>query len=150
MHVTLCKSCFKHPSPLSTCQRESSRRQQRGNGYNPENFVIFFKLDHSKQQVALGIRAPSCNFWGLYILPPTDGMALSSDFIHSSKDTFVRTQVCFFYSIVQELDIIELEKRYWYLKAGTKTGKFDFETFRPLVSSCVSDALAKGTVCQSI
>ena len=45
---------------------------------------------------------------------------------------------------MQELDIIELEKRYWYLKSGTKTGKFDLETFMPLVSSCVSETLAKG------
>ena len=49
-----------------------------------------------------------------------------------------------FFIVVQELDIIELEKRYWYLKSGTKTGKFDLETFMPLVSSCVSETLAKG------
>ena len=49
--------------------------------------------------------------------------------------------------VVQELDIIELEKRYWYLKSGTKTGKFDLETFMPLVSSCVSETLAKGMLC---
>ena len=72
----------------------------------------------------------------------------SLDSILASKYTFVATQVRCFYSVVQELDIIELEKRYWYLKAGTKTGKFDFETFRPHVSSCISDALAEGTVYQ--
>ena len=48
---------------------------------------------------------------------------------------------------VQELDIIELEKRYWYLKSGTKTGQFDIETFTPLVLSCVSESLAKGLLC---
>ena len=47
---------------------------------------------------------------------------------------------------MQELDIIELEKRYWYLKSGTKTGKFDMETFIPLIASCVPESLSKGTV----
>jgi hypothetical protein len=66
--------------------------------------------------------------------------------IHSltARKLCVWGHYCTFFIVVQELDIIELEKRYWYLKSGTKTGKFDLETFMPLVSSCVSETLAKG------
>ncbi|CAB3992904.1 Ubiquitin carboxyl-terminal hydrolase 32, partial [Paramuricea clavata] len=60
---------------------------------------------------------------------------------YGETPTFYQTLAKF--TGLQELDIIELEKRYWYLKSGTKTGKFDLETFMPLVSSCVSDSLAK-------
>ena len=47
-------------------------------------------------------------------------------------------------TVVQELDIIELEKRYWTLKSSSKSGKFDLETFIPLVSPPIPKCLCKG------
>ncbi|KAG7232879.1 hypothetical protein INR49_008004, partial [Caranx melampygus] len=35
---------------------------------------------------------------------------------------------------LEESDIIDLEKRYWLLKAQSRTGRFDLETF---VRSCL-------------
>ena len=46
--------------------------------------------------------------------------------------------------LVQETDIIELEKRYWTLKSGTRTGKFDLDTFTPLVSPPIPQCLCQG------
>ncbi|KAM7433841.1 Transcription elongation factorSPT6 [Porites harrisoni] len=45
---------------------------------------------------------------------------------------------------LQEIDVMELEKRYWTLKSGTKTGKFDLETFTPLVSPPIPKCLCPG------
>ena len=50
----------------------------------------------------------------------------------------------FQFVIVQELDVMELEKRYWTLKSGTKTGKFDLETFTSLVSPPIPQCLCPG------
>lgn len=45
---------------------------------------------------------------------------------------------------VEESDIIDLEKRYWLLKAQSRTGRFDLETFVPLVSPPIHAALSEG------
>ena len=45
---------------------------------------------------------------------------------------------------VQETDVMELEKRYWTLKSGTKTGKFDLEVFTSLVSPPIPRCLCPG------
>lgn len=45
---------------------------------------------------------------------------------------------------LQESDVMELEKRYWTLKSGTKTGKFDLETFTSLVSPPIPQCLCPG------
>jgi hypothetical protein len=45
---------------------------------------------------------------------------------------------------VEETDIIELEKRYWTLKAQSKSGRFDKETFQPLISPPVPESLCNG------
>ncbi|XP_006811225.1 ubiquitin carboxyl-terminal hydrolase 32-like [Saccoglossus kowalevskii] len=45
---------------------------------------------------------------------------------------------------LEEADIIELEKRYWQLKALSKTGRFDLETFIPMVSPPVPRNLCEG------
>ncbi|XP_074640674.1 ubiquitin carboxyl-terminal hydrolase 32-like [Tubulanus polymorphus] len=45
---------------------------------------------------------------------------------------------------LEEADIIELEKRYWILKAQSKSGYFDVETFKPLISPPVPDDLCQG------
>ena len=50
----------------------------------------------------------------------------------------------FQFVIVQESDVMELEKRYWTLKSGTKTGKFDLETFTSLVSPPIPQCLCPG------
>lgn len=49
----------------------------------------------------------------------------------------------YFFS-VEETDIIELEKRYWTLKAQSKTGRFDVETFRPVVCPPIPEELCEG------
>ena len=41
---------------------------------------------------------------------------------------------------------MELEKRYWTLKSGTRTGKFDLETFTPLVSLPIPQCLCPGMI----
>ena len=46
---------------------------------------------------------------------------------------------------MEETDIIELEKRYWMLKAQSKTGLFDQETFKPIMCPPVPEALCEGT-----
>ncbi|XP_071945533.1 ubiquitin carboxyl-terminal hydrolase 32-like isoform X2 [Antedon mediterranea] len=45
---------------------------------------------------------------------------------------------------LEEVDIIELEKKYWMLQAQSKTGRFDLETFTPLISPPVPRDLCKG------
>lgn len=49
-----------------------------------------------------------------------------------------------FYPAVEESDIIDLEKRYWLLKAQSRTGRFDLETFVPLVSPPIHASLSEG------
>ncbi|KAI5630266.1 ubiquitin carboxyl-terminal hydrolase 32 isoform X2, partial [Silurus asotus] len=44
----------------------------------------------------------------------------------------------------EESDIIDLEKRYWLLKAQSRTGRFDLETFVPLVSPPIHASLSEG------
>ncbi|XP_061538525.1 ubiquitin carboxyl-terminal hydrolase 32 isoform X5 [Phycodurus eques] len=43
-----------------------------------------------------------------------------------------------------ESDIIDLEKHYWLLKAQSRTGRFDLETFIPLVSPPIHISLCEG------
>ncbi|XP_045069861.1 ubiquitin carboxyl-terminal hydrolase 32-like isoform X1 [Coregonus clupeaformis] len=45
---------------------------------------------------------------------------------------------------LEESDIIDLEKRYWLLKAQSRTGRFDLETFVPLVSPPIHALLSEG------
>ncbi|XP_043975508.1 ubiquitin carboxyl-terminal hydrolase 32 [Gambusia affinis] len=45
---------------------------------------------------------------------------------------------------LEESDIIDLEKRYWLLKAQSRTGRFDLETFVPLVSPPIHGSLSEG------
>ncbi|XP_039612679.1 ubiquitin carboxyl-terminal hydrolase 32 isoform X1 [Polypterus senegalus] len=45
---------------------------------------------------------------------------------------------------LEESDIIDLEKRYWLLKAQSRTGRFDLETFIPLVSPPIHTSLSEG------
>ncbi|XP_041949811.1 ubiquitin carboxyl-terminal hydrolase 32-like isoform X1 [Alosa sapidissima] len=45
---------------------------------------------------------------------------------------------------LEEADIIDLEKRYWLLKAQSRTGRFDLETFVPLVSPPIHTSLSEG------
>nr|XP_033777792.1 ubiquitin carboxyl-terminal hydrolase 32 isoform X1 [Geotrypetes seraphini] len=45
---------------------------------------------------------------------------------------------------LEESDIIDLEKRYWLLKAQSRTGRFDLETFGPLVSPPIHLSLSEG------
>ncbi|XP_048120493.1 LOW QUALITY PROTEIN: ubiquitin carboxyl-terminal hydrolase 32 [Alosa alosa] len=45
---------------------------------------------------------------------------------------------------LEESDIIDLEKRYWLLKAQSRTGRFDLETFVPLVSPPIHASLGEG------
>lgn len=45
---------------------------------------------------------------------------------------------------MEESDIIDLEKRYWLLKAQSRTGRFDLETFAPLVSPPIHPSLSEG------
>uniref|UniRef100_A0A2K5J2U0 ubiquitinyl hydrolase 1 n=1 Tax=Colobus angolensis palliatus TaxID=336983 RepID=A0A2K5J2U0_COLAP len=44
---------------------------------------------------------------------------------------------------LEESDIIDLEKRYWLLKAQSRTGRFDLETFGPLVSPPIRPSLSE-------
>ncbi|XP_052324869.1 ubiquitin carboxyl-terminal hydrolase 32-like [Oncorhynchus keta] len=45
---------------------------------------------------------------------------------------------------LEESDIIDLEKRYWLLKAQSRTGRFDLETFVSLVSPPIHASLSEG------
>uniref|UniRef100_A0A8C7I8F4 ubiquitinyl hydrolase 1 n=1 Tax=Oncorhynchus kisutch TaxID=8019 RepID=A0A8C7I8F4_ONCKI len=44
---------------------------------------------------------------------------------------------------LEESDIIDLEKRYWLLKAQSRTGRFDLETFVALVSPTIHTSLSE-------
>jgi len=50
--------------------------------------------------------------------------------------------VCLF--VVEETDIMELEKRYWLLKGQSRTGKLDLETLVPLISPPVPLSVCPG------
>ena len=45
---------------------------------------------------------------------------------------------------MEETDISELEKRYWVLKAQSKTGRFDQETFKSFVCPPMPETLCEG------
>ncbi|KAK2537355.1 Usp32 [Columba guinea] len=47
---------------------------------------------------------------------------------------------------LEESDIIDLEKRYWLLKAQSRTGRFDLETFAPLVSPPIHPSLSEDSI----
>ena len=49
-----------------------------------------------------------------------------------------------FFIIVEETDISELEKRYWVLKAQSKSGRFDLETFKQFVCPPLPEILSEG------
>ena len=56
----------------------------------------------------------------------------------------LRELCCLRCHLVEETDIMELEKRYWVLKAQSSSGRFDLDTFRPIVSPPVPSALCEG------
>ncbi|KAG8520191.1 Ubiquitin carboxyl-terminal hydrolase 32 [Galemys pyrenaicus] len=58
-----------------------------------------------------------------------------------NKDAFTFSR--WLLSGVEESDIIDLEKRYWLLKAQSRTGRFDLETFGPLVSPPIRPSLSE-------
>lgn len=39
---------------------------------------------------------------------------------------------------------MELEKRYWVLKAYSTSGRFDLDTFRPIVSPPIPETVCQG------
>lgn len=45
---------------------------------------------------------------------------------------------------VEEKDILELEKRYWFLKGSSPTGKLDPDTLVPMISPPLPLMLARG------
>jgi len=45
---------------------------------------------------------------------------------------------------VEETDISELEKKYWILKAQSKSGKFDQDTFKSFVFPTIPESLCEG------
>ena len=45
---------------------------------------------------------------------------------------------------MEEADIIELEKKYWVLQAQSKSGRFDLDTFIPLISPPMPPDLCEG------
>ncbi|XP_071551468.1 ubiquitin carboxyl-terminal hydrolase 32 isoform X3 [Panulirus ornatus] len=45
---------------------------------------------------------------------------------------------------LEETDILELEKRYWYLKGSSPTGKLDPDTLVPMISPPLPPMLARG------
>ncbi|XP_061683734.1 ubiquitin carboxyl-terminal hydrolase 32 [Syngnathoides biaculeatus] len=45
---------------------------------------------------------------------------------------------------LEESDIVDLEKHYWLLKAQSRTGRFDLETFVPLVSPPIHISICEG------
>ncbi|XP_014674736.1 PREDICTED: ubiquitin carboxyl-terminal hydrolase 32-like [Priapulus caudatus] len=74
-----------------------------------------------------------------WLLKEPTSVALTND---SETPTFYQTLAGVTH--LEELDIIELEKRYWLLKGNSKTGKFDLDTFTPLVSPPVPSSVCKG------
>lgn len=45
---------------------------------------------------------------------------------------------------MEEKDILELEKRYWYLKGSSPTGRLDPDTLVPMISPPLPPLLARG------
>lgn len=65
--------------------------------------------------------------------------------LNIKRDYFTENLIsCVFFLAVEESDIIDLEKRYWLLKAQSRTGRFDLETFVPLVSPPIHASLSEG------
>uniref|UniRef100_S4RA38 Ubiquitin carboxyl-terminal hydrolase 32 n=1 Tax=Petromyzon marinus TaxID=7757 RepID=S4RA38_PETMA len=75
-----------------------------------------------------------------WLLASTVSVTLTDD---SDTPTFYQTLAGVTHS-VEESDIIDLEKRYWLLKAQSRTGHFDLETFAPLVSPPLPPSLTEG------
>ena len=50
---------------------------------------------------------------------------------------------CYLLFLVEENDIIELEKRYWGLKSQSRSGKFDLDTFRGIVSPPIPKSIVE-------
>lgn len=63
--------------------------------------------------------------------------------VRSFSDKYLTARLCAS-PAVEESDIIDLEKRYWLLKAQSRTGRFDLETFVPLVSPPIHASLSEG------
>ncbi|XP_064618756.1 ubiquitin carboxyl-terminal hydrolase 32-like [Lineus longissimus] len=74
-----------------------------------------------------------------WLLFDSNNATLTSD---SETPTFYQTLAGVTH--LEETDIIELEKRYWTLKAQSKSGRFDTETFQPLISPPVPESLCCG------
>ncbi|CAN0056591.1 unnamed protein product [Lampetra planeri] len=74
-----------------------------------------------------------------WLLASTVSVTLTDD---SDTPTFYQTLAGVTH--LEESDIIDLEKRYWLLKAQSRTGHFDLETFAPLVSPPLPPSLTEG------
>uniref|UniRef100_A0A667HU20 ubiquitinyl hydrolase 1 n=1 Tax=Lynx canadensis TaxID=61383 RepID=A0A667HU20_LYNCA len=76
-------------------------------------------------------------------VPPkvAEPMCFFFPFILGDTPTFYQTLAGVTH--LEESDIIDLEKRYWLLKAQSRTGRFDLETFGPLVSPPIRPSLSE-------
>ena len=80
-----------------------------------------------------------------FILPVGGGATSQSEPVHEPVHHHDYVNPGFLSPLaVEESDIIDLEKRYWLLKAQSRTGRFDLETFVPLVSPPIHASLSEG------
>lgn len=112
------------------------------NGYVPEGVShLFFEHDpvsfeEFKDWLEAGGDCVSLNKW---ILKEPCTVSLGCDY---DSPTFYQTLAGVTH--LEEVDIVQLEKRYFVLKSHSVTGKLDEETLRPLISPPVPLSVCKG------
>lgn len=81
---------------------------------------------------------PDSTIVSKWLLTEPIAFSLSSD---TETPTFYQTLAGVTH--LEETDISELEKKYWILKAQSKTGKFDQETFKSFVCPTIHESLCE-------
>ncbi|XP_053131058.1 ubiquitin carboxyl-terminal hydrolase 32 isoform X2 [Hemicordylus capensis] len=135
-------SLFSNESGSYVVREEMEKMLQLVDGKVPETLKICFlegeKVNYEKFRNWLLHNNEAFTFTR-WLLSGRAYVTLTDD---SDTPTFYQTLAGVTH--LEESDIIDLEKRYWLLKAQSRTGRFDLETFVPLVSPPIHSSLGEG------
>uniref|UniRef100_A0A8B9ILK3 Ubiquitin carboxyl-terminal hydrolase 32 n=1 Tax=Anser cygnoides TaxID=8845 RepID=A0A8B9ILK3_ANSCY len=135
-------SLFSNESGSYVVREEMEKMLQVVDGKVPESLKKCFsegeKVNYEKFRVWLLHNKDAFTF-SRWLLSGGVYVTLTDD---SDTPTFYQTLAGVTH--LEESDIIDLEKRYWLLKAQSRTGRFDLETFAPLVSPPIHPSLSEG------
>lgn len=135
-------SLFSNESGSYVVREEMERMLQMVDGKVPESLKKCFsegdKVNYERFRSWLLLNKEAFTF-SRWLLSGGIYVTLTDD---SDTPTFYQTLAGVTH--LEESDIIDLEKRYWLLKAQSRTGRFDLETFGPLVSPPIHPSLSEG------